>query len=569
MTELKPYNKVGAFFRRMGFNAQQFYRRHSPFYSYHIEKIDFLDRKTGEIYWSKSAYLKEGEGLMKAFAYQKNFVVVETERGPMVALKLPDGRVVGIEVGLKNSDGKSTTFYVQSAEYGKFHPGLQEVAANASQSFVAFSNDIDCNLDGYVPKEGQKMPQFWQSELMAGVLLDIPFNFSARFGNVVVPLAVFFADKTTGWQVQPSIGPSFVFTHQSTILPEHLFLMHDLASRLRKLEARAPSMPMAEFAFVAAALGVSFESSPNQNSQNPQVRGQESLLLATSGAHGYENNVASGFAKAESGASSMKRQDFTQGFSSRRWHGEKKRNAKAATQPQGAKIKAIIFDMDGVLANSEPLHKKTFTKVFSNPKVRLSNSDWYANYSGTGSRNVVARIMDRFRLHGDIEKIVEKRKQLFQSYVDKNAVKAMPGAKALVIQARKEGLKTIVASGSHKQNVQGQLRSIGIRGMPVVAFEDAARQKPYPDLFLTAAERLGVPPSQCVVIEDSRAGVLAARAAGMKVLLVSRHQPASVKKLATKSAPTLSKSTLAWILGLAGRKKRAKTKPWHYSRPKN
>lgn len=226
-------------------------------------------------------------------------------------------------------------------------------------------------------------------------------------------------------------------------------------------------------------------------------------------------------------------------------------STSAKTSLSSSRIRAVIFDMDGVLANSEPLHMKTFQQIVRPYGAKISKDYYMANYIGTGSRHIIEDVFSKNHISANVDSLVQERMMLFQRLVEQGQLHPMPGALELVKLAKKQGMKTIVASGGHRTNVKAQLSSLGLEGMPAIALEDVTRRKPHPEAFLAAAEAVGVPPAQCLVIEDSKAGVLAARRAGMPVLLVSRHQSQKVRAMATKSVSSLdTKSLHGWLLGL-------------------
>ncbi|MFA5108827.1 MAG: HAD family phosphatase [Candidatus Micrarchaeia archaeon] len=205
------------------------------------------------------------------------------------------------------------------------------------------------------------------------------------------------------------------------------------------------------------------------------------------------------------------------------------------------KIKAIIFDLDGVLSDSESAHLKTFNEVFAKFGIKISERYWLANYTGRGSEFIVKDIIARFGLNGaDAKKIMCQRAELFEKIAKKGEVKPVKGALQIVKWAKKNKLKAIVASGGHKKHIAHQLESIGLSTMKFLGMEDVKKRKPDPEVFLKAAKMIGVAPEECLVIEDSTAGLKAAKSAGMRCLFIGKHHPKKQRKTADKWASAIA-----------------------------
>jgi HAD superfamily hydrolase (TIGR01509 family) len=185
-------------------------------------------------------------------------------------------------------------------------------------------------------------------------------------------------------------------------------------------------------------------------------------------------------------------------------------------------IKAIILDFDGVIVDSEPIHMLTFQELLGPLGVKIEKKRWYREFVGTGSRTIMKRLFDEFNIKEDADAYVARRKQLFASYVEKGAVKPVNGIAEFLKIAREKNLKLAIASGSHKNSIVQLLKMFGLESFfdAVVGAEDTVRKKPDPEPFLTAAKKLNIPPSDCLVVEDGLPGMKAAEAAGMSVVMM-------------------------------------------------
>jgi sugar-phosphatase len=184
-------------------------------------------------------------------------------------------------------------------------------------------------------------------------------------------------------------------------------------------------------------------------------------------------------------------------------------------------IRAAIFDMDGLLVDSEPLWRQAEQDVFGALGLRLTEDDCMRT---TGLR-VDEVVRHWFALHpwpgpGIAEvgaTIVERVVALIRDQGE-----AKPGAAAAVAAARRAGLRTALATGSSFDLIDATLERLGLVGAFEVrcSAQSEPYGKPHPAVFLTTAARLGVDPTECVVLEDSLPGVIAAKAARMRCIAV-------------------------------------------------
>jgi HAD superfamily hydrolase (TIGR01509 family) len=179
---------------------------------------------------------------------------------------------------------------------------------------------------------------------------------------------------------------------------------------------------------------------------------------------------------------------------------------------------AVIFDMDGVLIDSEPLHFGVLTQVFAADGHTLSRAE-NEQFIGTTTELMFDTLIRRHAL----PRSIAEYKELYNAGVLR--VLAEPhqpqtGVLALIARLRELGARLAVASSSHRQWIEITLGSIGLSSAfeVIVSGDDVAHGKPGPEIYLLAAERLGIPAERCVAIEDSPNGVLSANRAGMFVL---------------------------------------------------
>jgi beta-phosphoglucomutase len=190
-------------------------------------------------------------------------------------------------------------------------------------------------------------------------------------------------------------------------------------------------------------------------------------------------------------------------------------------------MRAVIFDMDGVLTDSEPLICAAATEMFRELGVVVQASDFHP-FVGAGENRYIGGVAEKYGVALDIERAKARTYEIYLAMVP-DRLEAFPGAVELVQQCLGAGFACAVASSADRIKVEANLNKIGLPPAvwrAVVAAEDVQRRKPAPDIFLVAAGRLGVRPEQCTVVEDAVNGIAAAKAAGMRCVAVTTTFPA-------------------------------------------
>ena len=192
-----------------------------------------------------------------------------------------------------------------------------------------------------------------------------------------------------------------------------------------------------------------------------------------------------------------------------------------------AKIRAVIFDMDGVLVDSEPLINASAIAMFQEKGLIVQPTD-FLPFVGAGENRYIGGVAEKYHFPLDLP---AAKKRTYEIYLDlvPSQLEAFPGAHDLVLDCRRAGLHTAVASSADKIKVVANLQKIDLPPEfwdAAVVAEDVRRQKPAPDIFLAAARKLNVEPTACVVVEDAVNGIQAAKAAGMRCIAIASTFPA-------------------------------------------
>lgn len=178
-----------------------------------------------------------------------------------------------------------------------------------------------------------------------------------------------------------------------------------------------------------------------------------------------------------------------------------------------------IFDCDGTLADTMPLHHRAWARVVAEAGGEFP-ADLFYRWGGRPGPEIVASLNELQGLALDARRTVDAKEVFFVEML--HEVRPIDEVVAVARRVKASGLPLAVASGGHREFVELTLEAIGLGGFfdVLVCAEDYTKGKPHPEPFLTAARKLGVPAGDCLVFEDSPAGIEAARAAGMQCVVV-------------------------------------------------
>ena len=183
-------------------------------------------------------------------------------------------------------------------------------------------------------------------------------------------------------------------------------------------------------------------------------------------------------------------------------------------------IKAIIFDMDGVLVDSEPFNIEIEKRQFGLNHLSISEEEHH-QYMGVATDVMWREIAKRQSLSLPVETLIEQNKtESIHYFTELKEIPVMPGLVDLLEKLTLKNFPIAVASSSFPEIIELILQRTGLRKhfQVVVSSQEAGKSKPEPDVFLLAAKQLGINPQDCMVIEDSANGIKAAKAAGMRCI---------------------------------------------------
>ena len=221
-------------------------------------------------------------------------------------------------------------------------------------------------------------------------------------------------------------------------------------------------------------------------------------------------------------------------------------------------LRAIVFDFDGVIANSEPLHFRAYRDVLGEEHVDLSQADYYGKYLGYDDAGAFGAIAADCRLDWGAGRIAElvRRKAVRLEWLEREGSVLFPGA-AAAIRTAADQLPIAIASGALGAEIRRVLDRAGLtsRFSAIVSAEDTRARKPAPDPYLRAVALLAkvhgaVAARDCVALEDSRWGLQSARAAGLRTVGVAHTYGAQELDAADLVIPSIEAFDLDVLRGL-------------------
>lgn len=190
-----------------------------------------------------------------------------------------------------------------------------------------------------------------------------------------------------------------------------------------------------------------------------------------------------------------------------------------ANQANNELPKGVIFDMDGVLLDSEPFICKAACMMFAERGLTVQPED-FLPFVGAGENRYIGGVAEKYGFPVDIDAVKKRTYDIYLEII-KGRLHALPGVYDFLASCRQKGKKLALATSADRRKAEGNLREINLPYSSfdaIVTGEDVVQKKPDPEIFATAARRLGLDPRHCLVVEDAVNGVAAARAAGSRCL---------------------------------------------------
>lgn len=180
-------------------------------------------------------------------------------------------------------------------------------------------------------------------------------------------------------------------------------------------------------------------------------------------------------------------------------------------------FRAALFDMDGVIVDTEPLHRKAYFEMFDHYGLEVSQ-DLYNSFTGKSTLKVCQELVAYFNLSESPQSLIDRKRERFKYLFDNDPdFDLIPGVLDLIKNYHQHGIKMVVASSASRNTINWVLARFNLKQYFIgeVSGAELAASKPHPEIFELAAEIAGEPTNNCIVIEDSTNGIQAAHAAGI------------------------------------------------------
>jgi beta-phosphoglucomutase len=195
-------------------------------------------------------------------------------------------------------------------------------------------------------------------------------------------------------------------------------------------------------------------------------------------------------------------------------------------------IKGVLFDMDGVLVDSEPFICKAAILMFSEIGLEVSPDD-FKPFVGMGENRYIGGVAEKYGLNISISEVKARTYEIYKDII-RGRLKPLPGAREFVNKCRDRGFRLAIATSADLVKMEANLKETRLYAdlfNATVNGLEVENKKPFPDIYLRASEKIGLEPDECLVIEDALSGIKAAKAAGCKCLAVtSSFSPDSLQE---------------------------------------
>ncbi|HBJ1649789.1 HAD family phosphatase [Clostridium botulinum] len=182
-------------------------------------------------------------------------------------------------------------------------------------------------------------------------------------------------------------------------------------------------------------------------------------------------------------------------------------------------MRAFIFDMDGVIIDSEPIHRQVHGEIMNTLGINISKGE-LALYAGATNEYIFTKLKERYGIKKSVSDLMDYKSKLIINKVKEESLEPINGIRELLNALRKNNIKIAIGSSSPRSLIEAVIDKFNLHSAfdCIVSGEEVERSKPYPDVYIEVSKKLGINPEKCIVVEDSHNGVQAAKSAGMKCI---------------------------------------------------
>ena len=216
-------------------------------------------------------------------------------------------------------------------------------------------------------------------------------------------------------------------------------------------------------------------------------------------------------------------------------------------------LKAVLFNMDGGIVDTEPLHPKAYHQMFDDVNINV-DEDLYASFTGQSTINICKRLVDHFNLNETPEELVSLKRKHYKIFFENDDLELIDGVLDRIQDYHSNDVKLVVASSASMLGIKQIFERFDLNQYFSAKFSgaDLKKSKPHPEIFIKAAESTGFSKSECLVIEDSTNGIKAAHSAGIYCVGFksphSSHQDYALANKIITSFEEISYSKIANII---------------------
>ncbi len=217
-------------------------------------------------------------------------------------------------------------------------------------------------------------------------------------------------------------------------------------------------------------------------------------------------------------------------------------------------LQGVIFDWDGVIIDSHAAHKASWEKLAAELGQPIPEDHMERGF-GRKNEVIIPEILGWATDPEEVTRLGNWKEELYREELKRSGITPLPGVKPFLEMLRDAGIPCAVGSSTQRKNIEVAIMAMGLSAYfeAIACAEDVTRSKPAPDVFLKAAEKLGLAPSGCVVFEDAPFGLEAAKAGGMVAIGVTTSHPAAALLLADRHVARLDELSLNDLHDLVGR----------------
>jgi len=185
-----------------------------------------------------------------------------------------------------------------------------------------------------------------------------------------------------------------------------------------------------------------------------------------------------------------------------------------------------IFDWDGVIINSAPQHETSWERLAKECGKALPENHFKRGF-GMKNESIIPDLLGWTSAPVEVRLLSLRKEAIYREVVREQGMTALPGVESWLQLMREAKIPCVIASSTHRENITTTLEVLGLGDFfaAIISAEDVKRGKPDPEVFLSAAQRIGVEPQDAIVFEDALVGIAAAKAAGMRVVAVATTEP--------------------------------------------